>query len=502
MGMRRFVILTLLVGMLLLYLGAAVVNTQRLEGGGPLGVSGADLLDQGTLARLRLVEVSSGGVVTGLLGHGVLVHNRQGRALQIRFAHGAQFVERGQSVTAAALEIGAHLRAQALHPGGTTYIAYKVLISPHHHAVGGRIVSSGGVLEILDRHNRISLVQVLPGAAISLDGRPYRATLAVQTHVLALAYRDPDPLFQGIYLADAVHVLPAIKSQRYGGVIRRIDPVRSLVQIYSKTQNRIDTVEIKPTTQVTLSSFSSGIADMRVGDHLTVVGTPDAAGAELGPNPVIARIVRISSPNFGGVITAIGAAPGMVVLTVRGHHGRLLRIDAPTGTLIYAQSTAGQQTGSVADLFVGEHIAAKGKRLGKFELQAGSIHVYPHQHTIGGTVAAITAGRLLLRASDGTVYIVHTSSGTVYYLNGKLAGPSAVRIGVHVKVRGTDALRSDQRGTLTMLASRISVTVHVHTTRPSSRKTTKPSKTAGTPTPTPRRTQGTNPATGTLPRSA
>jgi hypothetical protein len=500
--MRRFMVLTLLVGVSLIYLGAAVVKTQRLEGGGPLGVSSADLLDQGAISRLRLVEVSAGGVVTGLPGGGALVHDRQGHVLQIQFAHGAQFVERGQTVTAAAVELGAHLRVQALHPGGTTYVAYKVVISPHHHAIGGRIVSNGGVMEILDRHNRISLVQLLPGAAITLDGRPYRALLALQTHVLALAYRDPDPLFQGIYLADVVHVVHPIKSQRYGGIIRRIDPGRSFVQIYSKTQSQTVTVEIKRSTQVTLASFASGIADMRVGDHLTVIGTPDAADASLGPNPVAARIVRISSPSFGGVITAIGAAPGMVVLTVRGHHGRLLRIDAPTGTLIYAQSGTVQQTASVADLFVGEHIAAKGKRLGKFELQAGSVHVYPHQHTIGGMVTVLAAGRLVLRDSGGTAYIVHTTASTAYYLNGKLAGPSAVRIGLHIKVRGTDALRSDQRGTLTMLASRISVTVHIQTPHKTTKKKTSKGTGTPSPTPTPHGVPGTNPAAGVAPRSA
>jgi hypothetical protein len=500
--MRRFMVLTLLVGVLLIYLGAAVVKTQRLEGGGPLGVSSADLLDQGALSRLRLVEVSAGGVVTSLLGSGVLVHDRQGRALQIQFAHGAQFVERGQPVTAAALELGAHLRVQALHPGGTTYIAYKVLISPHHHAIGGRIVSSGGVLEILDQHNRISLVQLLPGAAITLDGRPYRAPLALQTHVLALAYRDPDPLYQGVYLADAVHVLHPVKSRRYGGVIRRIDAVHTMVQIYNKTENQVDTVEIKPATQVTLSSFSSSIADMRVGDHLTVIGTPDAAGAGLGPNPVIARIVRIGSPSFGGVITAIDASHGTVVLTVRGHHGRLLRVDAPAGTLVYAQAASGQQTAAVADLFVGEHISAKGKRLGKFELQAASIHVYPHQHTIGGTVTASAPGRLVLRTTAGTSYIVHTSASTVYYLNGKLAGPSAVHVGVHIKVRGTDALRSDQRGTLTMLASRVSVTVHIQTPHKTTKKKTSTGTGTPSPTPTPHGVPGTNPAAGVAPRSA
>src|ERR1051326_9017968 len=127
--MRRFILLTCLAGALLTYLATAVVRTERLTGGGPLGVSSADLLDQGAVARLRLQQISVGGVVTAITPGGVVVHDKQGHALHIRFAHGSRFVERGATVGASALELGAHLTVRALHSGGTNYVGYTVTIS-------------------------------------------------------------------------------------------------------------------------------------------------------------------------------------------------------------------------------------------------------------------------------------------------------------------------------------------------------------------------------------
>jgi hypothetical protein len=261
--------------------------------------------------------------------------------------------------------------------------------------------------------------------------------------------------------------------------------------LFSRSTKAHYTIEIVPTTKITLAQFASSLADMAVGDHLTATGKLDVVNVGIGPNPIIAKTIKISSPSFGGVITGITpASAGGVALTVKARHGHLLRIDAPGQILVYSVIGGSQQNGRVLDLFVGEHISAKGSRAGKFELLASAIHVYPHQHTVGGTVASVLPGVYRIVASDGKQYIIHTNAKTSYTLNGKLATRAVVLRGRHIRVRGYDALLSAERGFPTIIAAHVSVTVHV----------TKPK--VKTPTAKKQATPGTTAALASAPTAA
>ena len=467
--MRRFLAATVVAGGLCVVLAYAILTTLRAEATGPLGVSGANLLDIGSL-QLRLALVSAGGTVATILPDGVIVQDRKQHLLHIYFGPHAIFDEHGTAVDRAAIEVGSHITALGLR-GSNGFSAYKVHISPHHHAIGGLIVQKlgGNLYTVVNHHAIMSLVRVLPSAAITLRGRPTHIQLRPNVHIVAFAVRDPQQT--GLYLADAVHVLQPRQTFRGGGLITRVDPGRNIITIYNKTLNLQYTIEVTPATKIKLSKWAAGYGDMRLGDHLTVSGVTDPVNSAIGPNPIVAKVIRISPLNFGGVITAIQPAPlGGRVLTVRARRGHMLQIDAP-GRAAVAYGTPAQPA-HVLDLLVGERISARGSRVGKFELVATSIHVYPRQRTVGGTVAAILPGLYrITNPADGSQFIIRLTPRTIYTLNGKAATAAAVAVGTHIRVHGYDALHENQKSIPTLVATHVNVTVH--RAHPPSHRTTK-----------------------------
>jgi hypothetical protein len=262
------------------------------------------------------------------------------------------------------------------------------------------------------------------------------------------------------YLPAAL-VVQRARTQHVGGLIRSIDNAHARIVIYSKTHNLTYTIEVNQTTKITLSKWTSGFADMIPGDHLTVAGIPDTTNTAIGPNPIIARTIKISSPTFGGTVTAIAPGSGAgVVLTVRARRGHMLRIDVPgqTPVLYGTQAIHGR------DLFVGAKISAHGTRLDKFELQASSIKVYPRLHTVGGTIASVQPGLIrLVSSTDGSAIIVQTDANTHYYSNGKAATAAAVKVGLHARVYGSDALPGAQKNVTAINARSVSLIIHQST---------------------------------------
>ena len=507
--MTRFLIGTCLMGALLAFLATSALKTLHLSGQG-LGASSADLFNLDTLQALNLQKVTVGGKVITVSSKRVLV-SRRGRVVPIVFAPRATFSERGQPVSQAAIEVGVHLTAQSLATD-YGYAAYRVKISPHRYAIGGRIESNdGNVLELVGNNaTRLGVafttVRIPSGLVVtlaSMHGPPAPLPLQLQTRVAGLGYHDPslqalDPNLRSVFIADSLHVVKPPKTHHFGGLISRIDAARGLVAIYDKVAGQTETVEVTAQTKVTLGPYAASYADMALGDHVTVIGILDSRRPAPGPNPILAKYLRISSPTFGGVISALGpASKGGVVLTVRGRHGHILRIDAPARALVYTTIAGTQQTAHVQDLVAGEHISAKGTRLGKFELSATAIHVYPHTRTLGGAVQSVLPGKYRVLASDGSQFIARTSIHTKYFLNGVAATAAIVKRNVHIRAYGYVALRSDQGHMVTLIVSRISVTIHKHTVH----KAGKSKKSTATPhpTPTPKPPASTRPTTMATP---
>jgi hypothetical protein len=247
------------------------------------------------------------------------------------------------------------------------------------------------------------------------------------------------------------------QTRHVGGLIRSIDSAHARIVIYSKTHNLTYTIEVIQATKITLSKWASGFADMIPGDHLTVSGISDTANNAIGPNPIIARTIKISSPTFGGTIAVITPAAGnAVILTVRARRGHMLHIDVSGQTPVLY----GTQTAHARDLFVGAKIAAHGTRVDKFELQASSIKVYPRLHTVGGAIVGVQSGLIrLASSSDGSTIIVQTDANTRYFTNGKAATAAAVKVGLHARVYGSDALPGAQKNVTTIIARSVSLII-------------------------------------------
>lgn len=304
-------------------------------------------------------------------------------------------------------------------------------------------------------------------------------------------------------ISGAAHA--ATGTMRVGGLVRAIDASRHSITIFSTSAGRLYILEVQPDTRITLSHYAAGYADLLPGDHLLAIGAADTSRPASGQTAVLARIIRIGSPSFGGVVTAVAAAPGgAAMLTVRGRHGHLLRIDAPAQALVYTAGADGKptQTARATDLVVGEHIGARGTRIGKFELAASAIHVYPHQHTIGGLVIARVPGQppiYRIRASSGEQSLIQTTPRTLYTLNGRPASATIVALGSHIRVHGSNALRQPHRGVLVLIASRISLTAHRHTPHAHRARNThagaspSPTPRPGNPAPTPHAGVGWSP---------
>jgi len=252
---------------------------------------------------------------------------------------------------------------------------------------------------------------------------------------------------------------PLLVPVRVGGLVRSVDAARHYIIVSSKAQHRFYTVVVSSQTKVTLSKWTADYADMRPGDHITAVGSPGDATAS-GSRTITATTIHLSSPSFGGVITAVSSqrADGVTV-TVRARHGHLLLIDVPAGaTVLY-----GAQTAQTQDLRAGMIIVARGVRVGKFALTATFIHVYPRRHTLGGKVTALSGGDFQVwDSAHGRGFVVLHTGQTVYTLGGKRASVAALHVGLHVRVRGVDALHPSPSGMAGLVAAHVSVLVPRH----------------------------------------
>jgi len=492
--LRRIVVAVVLTAALVGGVAEATLTTLRGQNRGPQVSSAADLQDAGSVQRLGVALSSTGGTVVRILPDGVIVQPRRARGTlqRIIFLRGATILQRNAPTTAAAIELGAHVSVvgQAGASRFAPFAAIKIRITPHRHAIGGIIlyISSDGHLTIQNTRRRaVYLVKVLPTTLITtgtvtgtvtgatgaarLPGtagtpaagtrEPWRA-LRLGQHVQVLAVHNPDPQQQDTYLADAIRVVQRHVSIHIGGVVRGIDPRANTITIYARLQNQTYTVKATRSTVTTLGRWLAGYADMFPGDHLTVSGyfdTADITGTGGMPNRVVARRIRIGSPAFAGNIVGLAARPdGSVVLDVRrrGRRSHLLRIVAPgRATVVYATDPA-----RVLDLLVGERISARGARIDKFALLAGSIHVYPRVHTVGGTVTSIIPGAYhIVSATDGSGYIVRATGRTVYTTDKGQTGSlhPAIAVGARIRARGYDALHNDQRRIPRLIATHITI---------------------------------------------
>lgn len=247
---------------------------------------------------------------------------------------------------------------------------------------------------------------------------------------------------------------------RVGGIVRMVDPVHKTFVIFSVAKTRRFIIDVSPLTRMTLGSWIASFTDVHVGDHLTVTG---AATTPVANAAIVARTIRVGSPTFTGRVIAVTAGSGgAVLLKVLASHQHVLTVAVPpTAAVLY-----GLDKGVIGDLAVGERVAAHGVRQDKYVLAATSVHVYLHQHTIGGTVTAATAGAplvyTLLSPNGGGQHAIRTTAHTVYTLGGHTAAASLVQVGTHIRARGYDLPHTQSSNTPTLIATHVTILIRRH----------------------------------------
>ena len=269
----------------------------------------------------------------------------------------------------------------------------------------------------------------------------------------------------GLAPAGATAIDAASGVLRVGGLVRTVDPVHKAFVIFSSTKARRFTIDVAPSTLMTLGRWPAGFTDVQVGDHLTVSG--DAASPS-ATDVIVARTIRVGSPHFGGRVVAIApGAGGAVVLSVLASHRHVLTITvAPTTTVLY-----GSDKGVIGNLTIGERVVAHGVRQNKYLLAATSVRIYLHQHTIGGTITAATAGPslvyTLLSPNGGGQHTVRTTARTVYSMGGHTVAATLVRVGTHIRARGYDLPRGQNgpgNNIPTLIATHVTILIQHHRT--------------------------------------
>ncbi len=279
----------------------------------------------------------------------------------------------------------------------------------------------------------------------------------------------------GLAPAGATAIDAAGVTLRVGGLVRLVDPVHKVFVIFSSTKARRFTIDVSPSTRMTLGRWPAGFTDVQVGDHLTVAG--DAASPS-SPDVIVARTIRIGSPTFAGQVVAVTpGAGGAVVLSVLASHRHVLTvIVAPTATVLY-----GPDKGVIGNLVIGERVVAHGVRQNKYWLAATSVRVYLRQHTIGGTVTAATATPslvyTLLSPNGGGQHAIRTTARTVYSMGGHIVAAALVRVGTHIRARGYDLPRGQngQGNTIpTLIATHVTILIQRHHTRHTTKHARRP----------------------------
>ncbi len=221
------------------------------------------------------------------------------------------------------------------------------------------------------------------------------------------------------------------------------------------------TVDVSSTTTYLDRGVTSPtLSDVKVGDHVAVVGTDSS-------NTVTATKVAIGGPNgpgghggpggpgghdgFGGTPpTAMGtvASVGTDTFTLTTHDGTTVTVDVSSATTYLDQ---GVTSPTLSDVKVGDHVAVFGtdssNTVTATKVAIGGPGGHDGHGPFGGTppaamgtVASIGTNTFTLSTRDGTTVTVDVGSSTTYAEFGvNSASISDVKVGTHVAVFGTDS---------------------------------------------------------------
>ena len=205
--------------------------------------------------------------------------------------------------------------------------------------------------------------------------------------------------------------------------------VRGLITAISPTaitvRGRHDaavTFTIDAATTVTKDHATATVADLVVGERVTVVSSAIAAAT--------AGSINISSPrgDHKGDAKGVVSAVSPTSITIQGRHGPAVTYAIDATTRVFA----GRSAGLLSDLVAGERVRVKSSSASAMTAASITIDV---AHT-AGRVAAVTGNTIVLLGGDGHARIIDVTGATTFTKNGVTATLADVSVGSQVFAEG------------------------------------------------------------------
>jgi hypothetical protein len=219
-------------------------------------------------------------------------------------------------------------------------------------------------LVVTDSHKNDVIVNITKDTIFRGGDVPITASdLAVGDHVEIKAAMQPDNTLNALVVKDEKEVLEIV------GVIKSVSPTELVI---TDAQQHDTTVELTDHTIIRHGDQMLTAGDLVVGDQVEVKAVQ--AGTMI--NALIVKVEQNEPPDddqedlgVAGTVSAIGASSLTVTTQSRGDF--TVNVDEHT------RIRKGSQTISIADIKIGDHLEAEGKRIDDHTILAREIQVQP-----------------------------------------------------------------------------------------------------------------------------
>ncbi|MBI2941772.1 MAG: hypothetical protein HYY04_15180 [Chloroflexi bacterium] len=371
--------------------------------------------------------------VTSVSGQTITASDRQGAAVTIVTNDQATIRKGRDRASASDIVAGARLSVRGQRGDDGTIVARDILIAPEQFS--GRVTAVGDsslTLTPRGQNGATGSVTVVVSSGTRIFAGATGTTLAsvrVGSQVSVEAYRDAS----GQLVAATIRVQP----DRLGGRVTASTTTSVTLETRSAGGTATETVAIGASTRVTRGRATAALADLAVGDQVSVTGYRNEVGT------LTADLIQIMPRTVSGTVTAIaGSSLTLETRTSTGTATETVAVSSST------RVTRGRTPAIAVDVVVGDRVSATGYRDATGALAADLIQVFPS--SISGIVRVATSDSLTIetRAANGAAtQTVAIGSSTRVTRGRTLATLADITVGDQVMATGyrtaTGALAAD-----------------------------------------------------------
>jgi hypothetical protein len=179
------------------------------------------------------------------------------------------------------------------------------------------------------------------------------------------------------------------------------------------------TISVADTTQIRVGSQAGKLADLKVGDTISLAQKKNADGT------FTVTMIFVRVPTVGGIVTAV-TSTGFTVKQ-RDGSSKTVTTSSSTSFLIGAAKS------SQSDVSIGTRVLVEGTEGTSFD--ADVVHIVPDLRI--GKVTAVTSSSITIQGRDNTTITIHVDASTTYRGKGGAAGKlSDVTVGMYLSAQG------------------------------------------------------------------